>query len=107
MWLGPEYFARVPGAGIDAIVNAGWLQVTAMDRGILELVASAEPFADDGTADLQHRLWKPLLPTQRDPIARRAYPRVGALSPPYPFRLSAQKSRVRHVPALPRGPRAE
>ena len=63
MWLGPEYFARVPGADRDAIVNAGWLQVTEGDNGILEIVASDEPFTDEGAADIQNRLRRLLFPT--------------------------------------------
>ncbi|MCB9691042.1 MAG: hypothetical protein H6736_04430 [Alphaproteobacteria bacterium] len=63
MWLGPEYFARVPGADRDAIMNAGWLQVTEMENGILEVVASDEPFTDDSTADIQNRLRRLLFPT--------------------------------------------
>lgn len=63
MWLGPEYFARVPGADREAIKNADWLQVTEMENGPLEIIAAAEPFVDDSTADLQDRLRKLLFPT--------------------------------------------
>ena len=63
MWLGPEYFSRVPGADRDAIMNADWLQVTELDNGILEVVASDEPFTDDSTADIQNRLRRLLFPT--------------------------------------------
>lgn len=63
MWLGPAYFARVPRADRDAIVNAGWLQVTERENGILEVVASDEPFTDDSTADIQDRLRRLLFPT--------------------------------------------
>ena len=63
MWLGTEYFTRVPGADRDAIVNADWLQVTETENGILEIVASEEPFTDNSTTHLQDRLRRLLFPT--------------------------------------------
>lgn len=56
MWLGPEYFRRVPGADREAIRSASWLKVTERPGGILELLAQEEPFVDRRTADLQVRL---------------------------------------------------
>ena len=63
MWLGPEYFARVPGAERDAIMNVDWLEVTELENGILEIVATGEPFTDDSTAEIQDRLRWLLFPT--------------------------------------------
>ena len=63
MWLGPEYFARVPDADRDGVAAADWLQVTEIENGILEIIAADEPFTDDTTADLQHRLRKLLFKT--------------------------------------------
>lgn len=63
MWLGPEYFVRVPGADRDGIRNADWLKVTELEGGVMEVTAAPEPFTDDSTADLQDRLRKLLFST--------------------------------------------
>jgi hypothetical protein len=66
MWLGPEFFRRVPGVSREAVLSTPWLKVTERPDGILELVAQDEPFVDDSTADLQNRLRRLLFPTTAD-----------------------------------------
>lgn len=66
MWLGPEFFRRVPRASREAVLSAPWLKVFEQAGGILELVAQEEPFVDDTTTDLQDRLRRLLFPTMAD-----------------------------------------
>jgi hypothetical protein len=56
MWLGPEFFRRIPGASQEAVLSTPWLKVTQQPNSIVELVAHDEPFADDSTAELQNCL---------------------------------------------------
>jgi len=63
MWLGPEYFRRVPGADRDAVRNAAWLRVTETNDGLLEIVAADEPFTESTPQDVQDRLRRLLFPT--------------------------------------------
>ncbi len=63
MWLGPEYFVRVPGVDRDAILNAGWLRISELENGLLEINAADEPFVDDSTTHVQNRLRLMLFPT--------------------------------------------
>jgi hypothetical protein len=62
MWLGPEYFRRVPGASREAVTSASWLRV-AEGPGVIEVVANDEPFVDNGSAEVQDRLRRLLFPT--------------------------------------------
>lgn len=66
MWLGSEFFSRVPGVNRDVVVSAPWLRVSERPHGILEIVAGDEPFVDESTADLQVRLRRLLFPTTVD-----------------------------------------
>jgi len=68
MWLGPEFFRRVPGASREAVLASQWLNVTERPDGIFELVAHEEPFVDDTTADMQNRLRRLLFPTTADEV---------------------------------------
>ena len=63
MWLGPEFFNRVPGVDRGAVLSAAGLQVEELDDGVLELVAHPGPFVDDTTAEVQIRLRALLFPT--------------------------------------------
>lgn len=63
MWLGQEFFRRVPGSSREAVLSIPWLKITELSDDILEIVAHAEPFVDDSTADLQNRLRRLLFPT--------------------------------------------
>ncbi len=56
MWLGPEFFNRVPGVDRGAVLGAASLHVEELDDGVLELVAHLEPFVNDTTAAVQNRL---------------------------------------------------
>jgi hypothetical protein len=61
MWLGPEFFARVPGADRQAILAAPEFRVTERPDRVIEIAAGA-PFTDGGTAEEQNRLRKLLFP---------------------------------------------
>ena len=63
MWLGPEYFARVPGVDRRAILSAAWPKAIERQDGIIEVTAADEPFCDASTADLQLHLRELLFPT--------------------------------------------
>jgi hypothetical protein len=63
MWLGPEFFARVPGADRRSILAASDLQVTERPDGLIEIVAADAPFADTTTAAAQDRLRRLLFPS--------------------------------------------
>ncbi len=63
MWLGSEFFRRVPGTRRDAIISASALKVTELREDLLDIVAHDEPFIDSSTADLQDRLRRLLFPT--------------------------------------------
>lgn len=63
MWLGPEFFRRVPSVSREAVLSNHCVKVTERSDGILELVAQDEPFVDDSTADLQNCLRRLLFPT--------------------------------------------
>ena len=56
MWLGPEFFRRVPESERAAIEAATFVRVATSPEEWLELVASAGPFRDHSSADLQQRL---------------------------------------------------
>lgn len=62
MWLGAEFFRRVPGAAREAITAASWLQATELPGGTVELLAQEHPFRDESTAELQDRLRALLFP---------------------------------------------
>lgn len=68
MWIGPEFFRRVPGASREAVASAPWLRVSEHPSGILETVASDDLFVDTSTADVQIRLRRLLFPTTADAI---------------------------------------
>lgn len=63
MWLGPGYFLRVPGADIAAIMSADGLRVSELASGLVEIVASEEPFTDDTPDGIQEGLRRLLFPT--------------------------------------------
>jgi len=62
MWLGPEFFQRVPKASRQAILSASWLEVSELESGILEIRPPKAPFVDLSTADTQNRLRHLLFP---------------------------------------------
>lgn len=62
MWLGPEFFHRVPGVNWESLTSESWLKATERPDRILELVAQDEPFVDDSAAELQNRLRRSLFP---------------------------------------------
>lgn len=63
MWLGPEFFARVPGADRSAILAAPELRVTEPFEGVLEIAAQDAPFTDATAAEVQDRLRRLLFPS--------------------------------------------
>lgn len=62
MWLGAEFFRRVPGADRAAILAAEWLRPVQQPDGVVEITASDAPFHDDSSAQLQERLRSLLFP---------------------------------------------
>jgi len=66
MWLGQEFFRRVPGVSLESFVSAPWLKVTKRQHETYEVVASEEPFVDASTTDVQIRLRRLLFPTTAD-----------------------------------------
>ena len=56
MWLGLEFFRRVPGVRRDALLAESWLHVVELDNNVLELTAHKKPFVDETTAEIQNRL---------------------------------------------------
>lgn len=62
MWLGAEYFRRVPGASRDAVDSADWLTSHELPNGVIEVVVGSEPFGDVSTAPTQERLRMLLFP---------------------------------------------
>jgi len=63
MWLGPEFFRRVPEVNREAVTSAQWLKVSEWPDDIIEIVAHHHPFVDESTADIQDRLRGLLFPT--------------------------------------------
>ena len=62
MWVGLEFFRRVPGVQRDALFNEFWLHVIELENGVLELMSWEAPFVDDATAEIQNRLRALLFP---------------------------------------------
>jgi hypothetical protein len=63
MWLGPEFFRRVPGASREAVLSTGHVRVAEAPGGVVEVLAHDTPFVDETTADLQCCLRQLLFPT--------------------------------------------
>lgn len=66
MWLGREFFERVPGVSKEAVRNVDWLAVIERPTGPLEITAAEHPFRDDSNAEQQVRLRRLLFPTTVD-----------------------------------------
>lgn len=62
MWLGPEFFRRVPASSRGAVLSASWLRTSEIQGGLLEVLAANEPFCDRSTAEVQSRLRQLLFP---------------------------------------------
>lgn len=62
MWLGPEFFRRVPGAQRDILLGEAWLHPVERENNVLELTPQDVPFVDDTTAETQNRLRALLFP---------------------------------------------
>jgi len=53
MWLGSEFFRRVPDITEDTILADPRIRIEKGEDGVLELVAQEEPFVDDSSAERQ------------------------------------------------------
>ena len=62
MWLGSEFFARVPGADREEVLRDPTFETRELEDGILEVVAHPEPFVDGSTSEIQDRLRRLLFP---------------------------------------------
>lgn len=63
MWLGPEFFRRVPGSSLGSLCEAPWARISDLPDGLVEVVSSDEPFVDETSLDVQYALRRLLFPT--------------------------------------------
>ncbi len=56
MWLGPEFFHRVPNIQREVLFTQPWLQVIELENDVLELIVLDTPFIDESTHEIQNQL---------------------------------------------------
>ena len=80
MWFGPEFFRRVPGSSHRALHEAPMISVVDVPGGLVEVIASDEPFRDETSASIQDALRRLLFPTTFDKRSTKQGHDVGVVT---------------------------